>query len=70
MRLPILEYSSTVVRYVLVELHEKLFEETPKNLHNSLIDILVCFRCYYKMYNGKDILTIDQNLKNIYNNFK
>ena len=54
----------------LIELHEKLFNETPNNLHNSLIDILVCFRCYYKIYNGKDILTIDNNLNNIYKNFK
>lgn len=54
----------------LIELHQKLFNETPNNLHNSLIDILVCFRCYYKMYNGKDILTIDNNLNNIYKNFK
>tara|TARA_X000000950_G_scaffold281638_1_gene378800 strand:- start:960 stop:1607 length:648 start_codon:yes stop_codon:yes gene_type:complete len=59
------------VRYCkLVELHDKLFNETPNNLHNSLIDILVCFRCYYKMYNNIDILTIDKNLNNIYNNFK
>ena len=26
----------------LVELHEKLFDSTPSNLHNFLIDIYVC----------------------------
>ena len=63
--------NETYVRWCkLIELHQKLFNETPNNLHNSLIDILICFRCYYKMYNGKDILTIDPILNNIYNNFK
>lgn len=63
--------NETYVRYCkLIELHQKLFNETPNNLHNSLIDILICFRCYYKMYNGKDILTIDPILNNIYKNFK
>jgi len=58
------------VRYCkLIELHQELFNETPNNLHNSLIDILVCFRCYYKMYNDKDILKINNTLNNIYKNF-
>lgn len=33
----------------LIELYEKLFEETPKNLHNSLIDCALCLRSYVKM---------------------
>jgi len=33
----------------LIELHKVLFNTDPKNLHNALIDILVCFRCFYKM---------------------
>jgi hypothetical protein len=33
----------------LVELYEFLFHETPENLHNSMIDILVCLRCFLKM---------------------
>jgi len=32
----------------LVELYQKLFNETPENLHNSLIDVLVCLRCFLK----------------------
>ena len=33
----------------LVELHNHLFNSVPENLHNSLIDVYVCFRCFYKM---------------------
>jgi len=32
----------------LIELYQKLFNETPENLHNSLIDVLVCLRCFLK----------------------
>jgi DNA polymerase III subunit epsilon len=40
----------------LSELHEKLFSNVPKNIHNSLIDILMCFRCYYKMNYECDVM--------------
>ena len=43
----------------LVELYKKLFNELPNNLHNSLNDVLVCFRCYYKMRYDLDILKED-----------
>jgi hypothetical protein len=35
----------------LSELYLKLFEnsETPINLHNSMIDVMVCLSCYLKM---------------------
>jgi len=34
----------------LSELHQKLFGgEMPANLHNSMIDVEVCLRCYLKM---------------------
>jgi DNA polymerase III epsilon subunit-like protein len=33
----------------LLELHLHLFETKPENLHNSLVDILVCLRCYLKI---------------------
>jgi DNA polymerase-3 subunit epsilon len=38
----------------LSKLHEKLFKKTPLNLHNSLIDVYVCFRCFCQYYNGYD----------------
>ena len=39
----------------LIELYEKMFEETPTNLHNSLVDVFVCFRCFYKMLRATDV---------------
>jgi DNA polymerase III alpha subunit (gram-positive type) len=34
----------------LSELHQKLFDgEMPTNLHNSMVDVEVCLRCYLKM---------------------
>jgi DNA polymerase III epsilon subunit-like protein len=33
----------------LLELHTKLFETTPHNLHNSFNDILVTLRCFMKL---------------------
>lgn len=50
----------------LIELHQKLFNETPNNLHNSLIDILVCFRCFGKLYWDVDILSRNSKLENMY----
>jgi len=40
----------------LSELHETLFKMNPKNLHNSLVDILVTLRCFMKLKYEKDIL--------------
>ena len=51
----------------LVELHEKLFDSTPSNLHNSLIDIYVCLRCFYKLEYDVDLLTINNNFKQMFN---
>ena len=51
----------------LVDLHKKLFHQTPSDLHNSLIDVYVCFRCFCKVYYDVDIL--DQ-VKNNDNNMK
>lgn len=33
----------------LLELHVHLFQTKPENLHNSMVDILVCLRCYLKI---------------------
>lgn len=40
----------------LSELHEKLFGITPKNLHNSFVDILITLRCFMKLKYDKDLL--------------
>ena len=39
----------------LLELHQKLFESTPNNLHNSFNDILVTLRCYIKLRYNTDL---------------
>ena len=41
----------------LIELHEYLFNDTPKNLHNSLIDVIITLRCFCKLYCNKDLIT-------------
>lgn len=50
----------------LNELHFKLFQTTPKNLHNALNDVLVCLRCYCKYKNNVDILEKNMEFKYIY----
>lgn len=39
----------------LAELYNKLFNKTVKNMHNALIDVLVCLRCYLKYKHSADI---------------
>jgi hypothetical protein len=39
----------------LVELHEKLFNQCPSNLHNSFNDILVTLRCFMKLKHDIDL---------------
>jgi DNA polymerase III epsilon subunit-like protein len=49
----------------LLELHETLFQTKPKNLHNSLIDILVTLRCFMQLTCERDILTDCRNYMDI-----
>ena len=30
----------------LLELYQHLFNETPSNLHDAMVDVLVCVQCY------------------------
>ena len=39
----------------LLELHIHLFNRAPENLHNSMMDVLVCLRCYLKIQLKKNI---------------
>jgi DNA polymerase-3 subunit epsilon len=50
----------------LSELHEKLFNTIPKNLHNSLNDVIVCLRCYYFLNNKVDLLEINNKIKELF----
>jgi hypothetical protein len=52
----------------LSELHEHLFQSTPKNLHNSMNDVIVCLRCFYKMIFDIDVLTVNVELDILYSN--
>jgi len=45
----------------LIELYRKLFDEDPHNLHNSLNDVLVTLRCYFKLFYKKDLLYLDNS---------
>lgn len=47
----------------LGELHYYLFRSYPKNLHNSLNDILICLRCFYMLQKKEDICTINIEIK-------
>lgn len=51
----------------LMELHHYWFKTVPNNLHNSLIDIFVCFRCYHQMEYNYDIMEKHKELSNYYN---
>lgn len=50
----------------LSELHEKLFQQTPKNLHNSLNDILVTLRCYVKIKFDIDVLDVSKEVNKLF----
>ena len=43
----------------LCELYETLFHTKPENLHNSMMDVIVCLRCYLKMDYNIDISESD-----------
>ena len=42
----------------LTELHNKLFDKTPKSVHNSMVDVLLCLRCYCMIQEKNDIYSI------------
>ena len=44
-----------------MELHKHLFRSVPNNLHNSLVDIFVCLRCFHKLYYDTDLLRKEKN---------
>jgi DNA polymerase III epsilon subunit-like protein len=47
----------------LVELYQKMFNVTPKNLHNSLNDVIVCLRCFIKLKYYVDIVEHSPEVK-------
>ena len=51
----------------LVELHQKLFDNSPSNLHNSFNDILVTLRCFMKLKHDSDLLESCNSFRNVAN---
>jgi DNA polymerase III epsilon subunit-like protein len=50
------KYGKPYLKYPkLIELHEKLFNQSPSNLHNSFNDILVTLRCFMKLKHDIDL---------------
>lgn len=47
----------------LEELHTILFKQELRDLHDAYNDILVCFRCFYKMIYDRDIVRMDKGLR-------
>jgi DNA polymerase III epsilon subunit-like protein len=47
----------------LSELHEKLFNKTPSNLHNSFNDVLVTLRCFMKLKHSTDLYSSSDAFK-------
>jgi len=45
----------------LAELYAKLFHSIPENLHNSLVDTLVCLRCFLKIRLHREIHNVKYN---------
>ena len=62
------KYGKTYAKWPrLLELHQKLFETIPNNLHNSFNDILVTLRCFIKMKMDIDLNEECNKFKNIVN---
>ena len=50
----------------LNELHQHLFHTSFANLHNAYNDVLVCFRCFYKMVYDEDIVTMNKKFHKMF----
>jgi len=47
----------------LSELHKHLFKYQPKNTHDALVDVLICFKCFAKLRYNFDITNVNRNLR-------
>jgi len=54
----------------LIELHKHLFNSVPNGLHNSMVDVIACLRCYIKIKNDLDVLEVSDSLKILNNMYK
>jgi DNA polymerase III subunit epsilon len=51
----------------LCELHYALFKTVPDGLHDALVDVFACLRCYFKVIYNDDLAIINKDVKNVYN---
>ena len=47
----------------LAELHWFLFNILAKNLHNSLHDVIVTLRCFYKLHFNTDLYRVNEHIR-------
>jgi DNA polymerase III epsilon subunit-like protein len=60
------KYGKEYLKYPkLIELHNKLFNTNPNNLHNALNDILVTLRCFMKLKYNTDLNDICNKFQNM-----
>ena len=61
------KFNTSYVKFPkLVELYEKLFNKTPKNLHNSLNDVLVTLKCFMKLKFNIDVCDFSKEIKELF----
>lgn len=51
----------------LMELHQHLFNTVPDGLHNSMVDVLACLRCYVKMKLDADLQECSPSFNSVNN---
>lgn len=49
----------------LSELYHHLFQDNPKNTHNSFVDVLLCLRCYIKLIYNQDIRQVNNSFRDM-----
>lgn len=52
----------------LSELHKHLFGVIPQNTHNSLVDILICLRCFVYIFQNVDVCSKNRTFRSLYKN--
>lgn len=50
----------------LSELHHCMFNSIPQNTHNSLVDVLICLRCFVLLSCNEDIRDINRTFRTLY----
>ena len=50
----------------LAELHKKLFDVVPNNLHGALADTIVCMRCFIRLWFDVDLCEHHSKFNQLY----